>query len=59
MAVRGRAPSAGFSACSSSRSTVSWTRVPTVGKGGAPRTREAIHEDVVGVLERRGLVKRL
>jgi dTMP kinase len=34
----------------------SWTRVRTVGRDGAPRSREQIHADVLAALRRRGLL---
>ena len=33
------------------RTSPGWTRVPTVGRGGEPRTREAIHADLMRAVE--------
>ena len=41
------------------RTSKGWTLVPTVSRGGEPRTREAIHADVVEAIEARGLLWRV
>ncbi|HEY3447988.1 MAG TPA: hypothetical protein VGK67_16650 [Myxococcales bacterium] len=41
------------------RTSKGWKLVPTVSRGGQPRTREAIHADVVEALEERGLLGRV
>ncbi|MGC4117822.1 MAG: hypothetical protein QM765_25365 [Myxococcales bacterium] len=41
------------------RTAKGWQLIPTVGRGGVPRTREAIHADVVEALDARGLLGRV